>query len=394
MPKLYLDHLSKRYRRREWALEDLDLEISGKEFVVVLGPSDSGKSTLLRLIAGIEKPTRGAVYLDDVPVGKKTPSTGKVAMVFRNHALYPRMTIRENIGYSLKLQHMSAETIGEKVAQAAELFQITGILDQKPVAVSVEQRRIVAIARAIVRDPQFVLLDEPFAGLDDGTRHRMRQLLQDIYQQMDATFLYVTHDPAEAMALGTKIMILRDGRVQQMDTPQEIYTHPASVFVAGLIGVPAMNFWKAKVSADPRDGEEKQSDKMGSTMSAVFLQLEGLGKYSLSKEMATVLRNGGYVGREMIVGVRPEQIQLRQEGDLSAVSSFYGMDDAGGHLYLESQDKQVTVRVERGQEPELGSVFFFDMEEADIHLFDGESEKRIVDDSQAEGDRPVLANGQ
>ncbi|MDE6852048.1 MAG: ABC transporter ATP-binding protein [Lachnospiraceae bacterium] len=383
MPELHLDHLSKRYRRREWALEDLDLVIDDKEFVVVLGPSDSGKSTLLRMISGMEKPSRGAVYLDGVPVGKKTPSTGKVGMVFRNHALYPRMTIRENIAYSLKLQHMPAEQIIEKVEHVAEVFQITRILDQKPAAVSMEQRRIVAVARAVVRGPQFVLLDEPFAGLDDGTRHRMRQMLQGIYRQMDATFLYVTHDPAEAMALGTRILILRDGRIQQMGTPQEVYSQPASVFVAGLIGVPAMNFWSAKVTVDIENGKEKQSGRE-QTVSGVCLQLEDLGKYSLSKEMAAALRERGYVGREMIAGVRPEQIHLQKNGPLSAISSFYGMDDAGGYLYLESRDKQVTVRVERGQEPELGSVFFFDIEESDIHLFDDVSQQRIVFDSLTE----------
>lgn len=361
MPKLHLDHLCKRYRRREQVLKDLDLVIDGKEFVAVLGPSESGKSTLLRMISGIEKATGGAVYIDDVLVGKKTPSTGEVAMVFQNHALYPRMTIFDNIAYSLKLQHMSIEQIQEKVHQMAELFHLTEILEQKPAAVSVEQRRIVAIARALVRDPKIILLDEPFTGLDDGTRHRLRQMLQTIYQQMDAIFLYVTRDPAEAMALGTQILILRDGEVQQMDTPQEVYNHPVSMFVAGLIGVPAMNIWKAKLIADSH-----------------HLQIEDLGTLSLSQEMMSHLRDSGYAEQEIIVGVRPERIRLQEKGSLSAVSSFYGMDDAGGHLYLESRDKQVTVQVERGKEPELGSVFFFDMDEADLHFFNGETEARIL----------------
>lgn len=360
MPKLHLDHLCKRYRRREQVLKDLDLVIDGKEFVAVLGPSESGKSTLLRMISGIEKATGGAVYIDDVLVGKKTPSTGEVAMVFQNHALYPRMTIYDNIAYSLKLQHMPAEQIQEKVGQMAELFHLTEILSKKPAAVSVEQRRIVAIARALVRNPKIVLLDEPFTGLDDGTRHRLRQMLQSIYQQMDATFLYVTRDPAEAMALGTQILILRDGEVQQFNTPQEVYLYPVSMFVAGLIGVPAMNFWKAKI------------------VDSAYLQIEDLGTYALSQEMLSRLMDSGYAGQEIIVGVRPEQIHLQEKSSLSAVSSFYGMDDAGGHLYLESKDKQVTVQVERGQEPELGTVFFFDMDEADLHFFDRETEERIL----------------
>lgn len=386
MPKLHLDHLCKRYRRREQVLKDLDLVIDGKEFVAVLGPSESGKSTLLRMISGIEKATGGAVYIDDVLVSKKTPSTGEVAMVFQNHALYPRMTIYDNIAYSLKLQRMPADQIQEKVGQMAELFHLTEILEQKPAAVSVEQRRIVAIARALVRDPKIVLLDEPFTGLDDGTRHRLRQMLQLIYQQMDATFLYVTRDPAEAMALGTQILILRDGEVQQLDTPQEVYSHPVSMFVAGLIGVPAMNFWKAKLVTGAETGTEESPDKkQGEKVSerdqrkpdSAYLQIEGLGEYFLSQKTLSHFRDSGYVGQEIIVGVRPERIHLQSEGSLSAVSSFYGMDDAGGHLYLESSDKQVTVQVERGQEPELGSVFFFDMEEEDLHFFDGETEERI-----------------
>ncbi len=387
MPKLQLDHLCKRYRRRQQVLKDLDLVIDGKEFVAVLGPSESGKSTLLRMISGIEKATGGAVYIDDVLVGKKTPSTGDVAMVFQNHALYPRMTIYDNIAYSLKLQRVPADRIQEKVRQMAELFHLTEILEQKPSAVSVEQRRIVAIARALVRNPKIVLLDEPFTGLDDGTRHRLRQMLQTIYQQMDAIFLYVTRDPAEAMALGTQILILQDGEVLQLDTPQEVYNHPISMFVAGLIGVPAMNFWKAKLVADSENGAEESSDKkQGAKVSegdrrkcsSGCLQIEGLGEYSLSKEMLSRFRDSGYIGREIIVGVRPERIRLQEESSLSAVSSFYGMDDAGGHLYLESKDKQVTVQVERGKEPELGSVFFFDMDEADLHFFDGETEERIL----------------
>ena len=303
MPKLHLDHLCKRYRRRQQALKDLDLVIEGKEFVAVLGPSESGKSTLLRMISGIEKATGGAVYIDGVLVDKKTPSTGEVAMVFQNHALYPRMTIFDNIAYSLKLQRMPASQIQEKVRQMAELFHLSEILEQRPAAISVEQRRIVAIARALVRDPKIVLLDEPFTGLDDGTRHRLRQMLQTIYQQMDAIFLYVTRDPAEAMALGTQIMILRDGEVQQLDTPQEVYHHPVSMFVAGLIGVPAMNFWKAKLLADSTtDGEESSEAKQGAKdlererqkFGSGYLQIEDLGKYALSQETLSYLWEGDY----------------------------------------------------------------------------------------------------
>lgn len=369
MARLHLDHISKYYRRRKSVFDDLELVVQDKEFIVLLGPSETGKSTLLRMIAGIEKTSDGTIYIGDAVVNKKTPSTGAVAMVFQNHALYPRMTIRENIAYSLKLQGMSEQAIQEAVAQAAEWLDLTGILEQKPSGITAEQRQIVAIARAIAREPKLVLLDEPFMALDTSARHRMRQKLQEIYRQMDAVFLYATHDPAEAMAIGTKILVLRDGQIQQMDTPQAVYQHPANVFVAGLIGVPAMNFWKAQVIRTSASSDDKTE--------ILCLQMEGLGEYILSSDNAELLSGQGYIGHEIIVGVRPEHIRLQQEGTLRAIASFYGMTGADGQLYLESQDQKVTVRVERGQEPELGTVFVFTMDESDIHFFDTETQNRI-----------------
>lgn len=371
MPKLHLDHVSKRYRRREPVLEGVDLILDGKEFAGLLGPSDSGKSTLLRLIAGIEKASAGAVYLDGVPVGKKTPASGEVAVVFQNHALYPRMTIRENIAYSLKLHRRPAEEIQTEVEWAADLLGLTAILDQKPRAVSAEQRQVAAFARAVVRKPKIVLLDEPFTNLDTGARRRMWQMLQEVYRMLDATFLYATHDPAEAMAIGTKLMILQEGRIRQWGSPQEIYACPANTFVAGLIGVPPMNFWRAKVAfgADST-GDSSQTD-------TVCLQIKGLGQYVLSQSVAELLLENGYLDREIIVGVRPEQICFQQEGPLSAVSCFYEMEGASGYLYLESQGTQAVVPLEQGSEPELGKAFYLDLKESDLHFFNAETGERI-----------------
>lgn len=371
MPKLHLDHVSKCYHRRNTVIEDVDLILDGKEIVGLLGPSDSGKSTLLRLIAGIEKASAGAVYLDGVPVGKKTPASGEVAVVFQNHALYPRMTIRENIAYSLKLHRWPAEEIQKEVEWVADLLGLTAILDQKPRTVSVGQRQMAAFARAVVRKPKIVLLDEPFTNLDAGARRRMWQMLQEVYRILDATFLYATHDPAEAMAIGTKLLILQEGRIRQWGSPQEIYACPANTFVAGLIGVPPMNFWRAKVAvgADSAGG--------GSQTDSVYLQIKGLGQYVLSQTVAEPLLENGYLDREIIVGVRPEQICFQQGGPLSAISCFYEMEGASGYLYLESQGTQAAVKIEQECELELGKDFSFDLKETDLHFFNTETGERL-----------------
>lgn len=372
MPKLHLDHVSKRYRRRESVLEDVDLILDGKEFVSLLGSSDSGKSTLLRLISGIEKASSGTIYLDGIPVGKKTPASGEVAVVFQNHALYPRMTIRENIAYSLKLHRRPAEEIQTEVEWAADLLGLTEILDQKPRMVSAEQKQVAAFARAVVRKPKIVLLDEPFTNLEAGARRRMWQMLQEVYRILDATFLYATHDPVEAMAIGTNLLILQEGRVQQWGTSQEIYACPANTFVAGLLGVSPMNFWQAKVA-----GGKDSSNGAGSQTDSVCLQIKGLGQSSLSQAVAEPLLENGYLGREIIVGVRPEQISVQRGGTLSATVCFYEMEGASGYLYLESQGTQVAVQIEQECELELGRDISFECQESALHFFNVQTGERI-----------------
>lgn len=372
MPKLHLDHVSKRYRRRESVLDDVDLILDGKEFVGLLGPSDSGKSTLLRLISGIEKASSGTIYLDGIPVGKKTPASGEVAVVFQNHALYPRMTIRENIAYSLKLHRRPVGEIQKEVEWAADLLGLTELLDQKPRMVSAEQRQVAAFARAVVRKPKIVLLDEPFTNLEAGARRRMWQMLQEVYRILDATFVYATHDPAEAMAIGTKLMILQEGRIRQWGSPQEIYACPANTFVAGLIGVSPMNFWRAKVASG-----ENSAGRASSPTGPVYLHIQGMGQYPLSQAGAEPLLKNGYLDREIIIGVRPDQIIFQQGGPLSAVSCFYEMEGTSGYLYLESQGIQTAVRIEQECELELGKEISFDLKESDLHFFNAESGERM-----------------
>lgn len=365
MSTLHLEHISKRYQRQELVLNDLNLTVDGKEFMVLLGLSECGKSTLLQIIAGLEKPTSGIVYIDGQPVNKKALKTGSMAMVFRNHALYPKMTVRENIAYSLKIRKKAAEEIQTQVEEVAALLELGEILERRPEELSAGQQQMVAIARALVRKPKLILLDEPLAGLDEQSQRQMRQRFQEIYQNSEASFLYATHDPAEAMALGTKIIVLKDGQIQQIDTPEGIYKNPVNTFVAGLIGIPAMNFWYAKITGDKQ---------------AVILQIEGLGEYALSKAASKKLTEQKEPGQDILVGVRPEHIRLQKRGNLSAISGFYGIDGSTGYLYLESSDKRVVIRVENDREPGIGNAFHFGVEESDVHLFDvdAETEKRIA----------------
>lgn len=369
MATLHLEHISKRYQRQELVLNDLNLTVDEKEFMVLLGSPECGKSTLLQIIAGLEKPTSGIVYIDGQPVNKKTLKTGSTAMVFRNHALYPKMTVRDNIAYSLKVRKTAAEEILTQVEQVAKMLELEELLERKPEELSAGQKQMVAIARALVRKPKLILLDEPLAGLDEQSKRQMRQRFQEIYQSSEASFLYATHEPAEAMAMGTKIIVLHtDGQIHQIGTPEEIYKNPVDPYVAGLIripaGIPAMNFWNAKITGNKQ---------------AVILQIEDLGEYALSKAASEKLTEQKELGQDILVGVRPEHIQLQKTEGLSAISGFYNIDGSTGYLYLESSDKQVIIRVENDRDPGIGNAFHFWMEESDIHLFDVdvETEKRI-----------------
>lgn len=362
MPTLHLEHIFKRYSRQDIVFDDLNLTLDGREFTVLLGLAECGESTLLQIIAGLEKPTAGVVYIDGQPVNKKTLKTGSMAMVFRNHALYPQMTVRDNIAYSLKIRKKAAEEIQTRVEEVAKMLGLEELLERKPKELSAGQQQMVAIARALVRKPKFILLDEPLAGLDEQSGRQMRQRFQEIYQSTESSFLYATHDPVEAMAIGTQIIVLKDGQIQQIDTPEEIYKHPVNTFVAGLAGVPGMNFWHARIAGDQQ---------------ALLLQIEALGEYVLSKAASQKLAEQKDPGQDILVGVRPEHLQLQKTGRLSAVSGFYGIDGSTGYLYLESADKQVTIRVENDREPGIGNTFHFGMEESDIHLFDAETKKRI-----------------
>ncbi len=249
MSKVELKHVNKMYGDSK-AVDDFNLVIDDKEFIIFVGPSGCGKSTTLRMIAGLEEISSGDLFMDGQKMNHVSPSDRDIAMVFQNYALYPHMTVRQNIAYSLKIRGMSKEVIAEKVAEVAKLLKLEPYLDRKPGQLSGGQKQRVAMGRAMVRHPKVFLMDEPLSNLDAKLRGEMRIEIANLYQKLDATFIYVTHDQTEAMTLGTRIVVMKDGKIQQIDTPKNLFEHPANLFVAGFIGTPPMNFLDATLDKE------------------------------------------------------------------------------------------------------------------------------------------------
>jgi len=250
MARVRFEQVSKVFDKSVTAVDAFDLEIKDKEFVVLVGPSGCGKSTTLRMIAGLELPTTGKIYIGDKLVNDVLPKDRDIAMVFQNYALYPHMTVYENIAYGLRLRKFPKRIIDEKVREAARSLDITELLDRKPKALSGGQRQRVAIGRAIVREPQVFLMDEPLSNLDAKLRNQMRAEILTLRERINTTFVYVTHDQTEAMTLGDRIVIMKDGVIQQVGTPQQVFVHPANRFVAGFIGTPQMNFFRGTLHCE------------------------------------------------------------------------------------------------------------------------------------------------
>lgn len=281
------------------AVSDFNLEIGDKEFVVLVGPSGCGKSTTLRMIAGLEEISSGELYIDGKLVNDITPKDRDIAMVFQNYALYPHMTVYDNMAFALKLRKTPKDELDAKVLQAAEILDITDYLERKPKALSGGQRQRVAIGRAIVRDPKVFLMDEPLSNLDAKLRNQMRAEIIKLRSRIDTTFIYVTHDQTEAMTLGDRIVIMKDGIIQQTGTPQEVFNHPANIFVAGFIGVPQMNFYDAELIRE--NGQ-------------YTIRLENAA-IVLSEEKQKKLAAKDIAPQPITLGVRPEHIMLAGDGE-------------------------------------------------------------------------------
>ena len=281
------------------AVQDFNLEIADKEFIVLVGPSGCGKSTTLRMVAGLEEISGGELLIDGKVVNDVAPKDRDIAMVFQSYALYPHMTVYENMAFPLKLRKFPKDEIDKRVREAAETLDITQYLDRKPKALSGGQRQRVAIGRAIVREPKVLLMDEPLSNLDAKLRNQMRAEIIKLRQKIDTTFMYVTHDQTEAMTLGDRIVIMKDGVIQQVGTPQEVFDHPANLFVAGFIGVPQMNFFDAELV--------KADGKYAVTVGGI--------KVELCEEKQAALAKNNVEPQAITLGVRPEHIALMGDGD-------------------------------------------------------------------------------
>ena len=332
------------------AVQEFSLDIADQEFIVLVGPSGCGKSTTLRMIAGLEDITEGELWIGDKLMNDVEPKDRDIAMVFQNYALYPHMTVYENMAFSLKLKKTPKDVIDQKVREAAEILDITQYLDRKPKALSGGQRQRVAIGRAIVRDPAVFLMDEPLSNLDAKLRNQMRAEIIKLRQRINTTFVYVTHDQTEAMTLGDRIVIMKDGFVQQIGTPQEVFDHPANLFVAGFIGMPQMNFFDAKLV--------KQDGKYA-------VQLGG-ETVVLSDEKQARLAAKDVPEQDVTLGVRPEHMKLCENGIKGKVDVSELMGSSA-HLHITAEGRDVVVIV-----PTAGGVSRYKMGDEVCLSFIGE----------------------
>ena len=368
MASLSLQHINKTYPNGFQEVKDFNLEIEDKEFIIFVGPSGCGKSTTLRMIAGLEEISGGTLKIGDKVMNDVEPKDRDIAMVFQNYALYPHMTVYDNMAFGLKLRKVPKDQIDKAVREAARILDLEKLLDRKPKALSGGQRQRVAMGRAIVRNPKVFLMDEPLSNLDAKLRVQMRIEISKIHQRLGATIIYVTHDQTEAMTLGTRIVVMKDGVVQQVDTPQHLYEQPGNLFVAGFMGSPQMNFLDAQIA-------EKGGDLIAK-----------VGEYDIviPAAKAKVLKDGGYVGKTVVLGIRPEDIHDSQmfieaspSVPMTSTVKVYELLGAEVFLYFDVNGTQVTARVDPRTNSKTGDTikFAFDMEKS--HFFDKETELTI-----------------
>ena len=348
------------------AVQEFNLDIADREFIVLVGPSGCGKSTTLRMVAGLEEISAGELYIDGKLMNDVAPKDRDIAMVFQNYALYPHMTVYENMAFSLKLKKVPKDEIDRKVREAAEILDITQYLDRKPKALSGGQRQRVAIGRAIVRDPKVFLMDEPLSNLDAKLRNQMRAEIIKLREKIDTTFIYVTHDQVEAMTLGDRIVIMRDGFIQQIGTPQEVFNHPANLFVAGFIGTPQMNFFEdCRLT---KSGDAYSVTVMGHTL-------------PLTAEQNAKLAAAGAESHTVTVGVRPVHVTVGDKG-IDAQIDVSELMGSELHLHMTAGGKDVVAVVQTANLDANAyarhTAVRFSFEPRLIHLFDPETEKNLI----------------
>ncbi len=368
MAELSLQHICKKYPNGFEAVPDFSLDISDQEFIIFVGPSGCGKSTTLRMIAGLEEISGGDLYIDGVRMNDVEPKDRDIAMVFQSYALYPHMTVADNMGFALKLRKMPKDEIDKKVMEAAKILGLENLLDRKPAALSGGQRQRVAMGRAIVREPKVFLMDEPLSNLDAKLRVQMRSEISALHQRLGATIIYVTHDQTEAMTLGTRIVVMKDGVIMQVDSPRNLFERPDNLFVAGFIGSPQMNFMDGMVKVDGDD---------------VYLTVNE-NTYKMPENKAKALKDGGYAGKTVVLGIRPEDmddyppfLEAHKDYMISADCCGYELLGADVLLYYTFQGLTCTAKVDASTPAQFGEHvdIAFDVDKA--HLFDKDTELTI-----------------
>ncbi|SET71322.1 multiple sugar transport system ATP-binding protein [Natronincola peptidivorans] len=369
MASLVLKDINKYYTNTFHAVKDLNLTIDDKEFIILVGPSGCGKSTSLRMIAGLEEISSGELYIDDKLVNDVEPKDRDIAMVFQNYALYPHMTVFDNMAFGLKLRKMSKEEIQTKVNEAAEILNIKELLNRKPKELSGGQRQRVALGRAIVREPKVFLMDEPLSNLDAKLRVQMRSEINKLHKKLQTTFIYVTHDQTEAMTMGTRIVVMKDGIVQQVADPQTIYEYPANLFVAGFIGSPQMNFINCNLVEE------------GDKIYAIF----GNNKLLIPTNKANVVKAKDYIGKDIVLGIRPKDLYAKADATFpNEESTFTARIDvkellgSETYLYLKLDDIDLISIVQPNLAIEIGERIEISVDMNKCHLFDKDTEQSIL----------------
>ena len=367
MASLSLKHINKTYPNGFEAVKDFNLEIEDKEFIIFVGPSGCGKSTTLRMIAGLEEISSGELKIGDKIVNDVEPKDRDIAMVFQNYALYPHMTVYDNMAFGLKLRKVPKDEIDKMVREAAKILDLEALLDRKPKALSGGQRQRVAMGRAIVRNPKVFLMDEPLSNLDAKLRGQMRIEISKLHQRLGTTIIYVTHDQTEAMTLGTRIVVMKDGIVQQVDSPQNLYDRPGNLFVAGFIGSPQMNFIDAKLV--------KEGGK-------VYL---AFGPYKITVTPEKAKACDAYIGKEVTFGIRPENVHAAEKYDKANVNNtvkstvrVFEMLGAEVFVYVTCEGVDITVREAPGTVVKPGDEISIAFDVEKIHIFDKETQVTIT----------------
>ncbi len=386
MASLSLRHIYKKYPGGVTAVSDFNLEIRDKEFIIFVGPSGCGKTTTLRMIAGLEEITEGELFIGDRLVNDVAPKDRKIAMVFQNYALYPHMTVFDNMAFGLKLNKTPKEEIKRRVEEAARILDITHLLDRKPKALSGGQKQRVALGRAIVRNPAVFLLDEPLSNLDAKLRATMRTELTKLHKNVGTTFIYVTHDQVEAMTMATRIVVMKDGLIQQVDTPQHLYDRPCNIFVAGFIGTPQMDFINGTLT-QPKGTKD------------IYFNFDG-NSLKLPAEKNAEGELDAYIGKEVVAGVRPECVHddpshlgmfpescIEVDVDVTELmgaeiylylNSFDKVTEDGSNKFIPKDPTKITARVSSRSTSRAGDKIQVAIDVSRVHIFDKDTERGIV----------------